>query len=90
MPYRDRGQLGLQFFDKGIVHAVIHNQTRRRGAFLTRAAIRADKCRVHRHIQVGISRHDQGVFGTHLELALHQIRCGRGRDLLADRQRTGE
>ena len=90
VPYRDRGQLGLQFFDKGVVHAFIHNQARRRSAFLPRAAVCADKCRGHRHIQIGISRHDQCVFGAHLELALHQVRSGRGRDLFTYWQGTGE
>ena len=60
------------------------------GAFLPRAAIGTDERRVNRHIQIGVSGNDQRVFGAHLELALHEIRSSRSRNLLANQERARE
>ena len=54
------------------------------------ATVGPDKGGVHRHLQVRVRGHDQGILGAHLQLAFNEVGCGGRGDLAAHGQGARE
>ena len=68
-----------QLFDEFIVDSLVHDQPRRRGAFLASAAKRPAKGKADGQIDIGVIHHGQRVLRPHFHLDLGKVlHCGGG------------